>query len=110
MKTADELTADDIEKVLDTFQWAYPDRGYNRGELHLDRGSMELVLEVWVPDNDDPDSDEAKPLIVRVPLDDEDPEDQIRNLIHGYLCHEADEQMWFGNERPYHPHQEGKKP
>lgn len=96
---------DEIDAELQTFQWAYPNRGENRGEVWVDRERNELVLEVWVLDNDNPDSDEVRPLIVRIPIsEDEEPRSQIRKLIHGYLCHEADEQMWFGDDRPFHPH------
>lgn len=94
----------EIEEELKTFQWAYPDRGDNRGEVQVNHEEQKLVLIVWCRDNDDPDSDEIKPLIVTMPITDDDPQDQIRAIIHGYLCHEADEQMWFGEERPFYPH------
>jgi hypothetical protein len=96
---------DAIEKELDTFQWCYGvNRGDNRGEITLDRNEVKLVLEVWTSDNDDPDNDDLKPLLVSVDINYEEPREQIRNLIHGYMCHEADEQIWFGDERPFYPH------
>lgn len=104
MSHAMDYIIESIEEVLQTFQWAFPDRSTNRGEISVDRDSNEIVLEVWCLDNDDPDADEIKPLIVRKPLSDEDPHLQIRDIIHDYLCHEADEQMWFGNERLFYPH------
>jgi hypothetical protein len=97
---------DDIEHELDKFQWSYGlNRADNRGEVSVDRGAHLLRLEVWVADNDTPDDPEVKPLIVTIPIAPYiSPREQIRNLIHMYLCHEADEQIWFGNDRPYYPH------
>jgi hypothetical protein len=97
---------DSIDEELQTFQWSYGlDRANNRGEMTVDREEQLLRLEVWVADNDTPDDPEIKPLIVTVPVSITlPPREQIRNLIHLYLCHEADEQIWFGNERPYYPH------
>jgi hypothetical protein len=100
-------TYDDMDKALWDFQWAYPDRGNNRGEIHVDRETNQLVLVVFTQDNEDPDNEMAQPLDVRIDFNTyESPEAQIRDLIHGYLTHEADEQMWFGNERPFYPHHE----
>lgn len=108
----DTQVSDDYEQVMDaieaelyTFQWAYPDRGNNRGEIHVDREKRRLRLQVWVADNDDPDDDTPKPLDVSLDIAlGESARQQIRGLIHAYLTHEADEQMWFGNERPFYPH------
>jgi hypothetical protein len=99
-----ELAMDAIEIELETFQWAFPDRSYNRGELNVDRDKKELHLVVWCPDNDDPYNEEVKPLLVSKPVTSQGPRVQIRDLIHEYLCHEADEQMWFGDDRPFYPH------
>jgi hypothetical protein len=101
-----ERTIHMIEQELDTFQWSFGlDRSNNRGEVSVDRDENLLRLEVWVADNDTPDDPEVKPLIVTLPINAyNEPRDQIRNLIHSYLCHEADEQIWFGNERPFYPH------
>jgi hypothetical protein len=96
-----------LDRELETFQWAnYGDRSNNRGEITVDRENQQLRLEVWVADNDDPDCDGVKPLIVTLPIHPSypDPQEQIRNLIHSYLLHEADEQMWFGDDRPFYPH------
>jgi hypothetical protein len=101
---------DQLDEVLDTFQWAYPDRGNNRGEIHVDREACRLVLVVWTQDNEDPDNEATQPLNVSVDVDpSEDPRDQIRELIHSYLTHEADEQMWFDQERIFFPHDENGK-
>lgn len=97
---------DAIEHELETFQWSYGmNRADNRGEIHVDRENHKLVLEVWTADNDNPDDEELKPLLVSVEINDDSPRNQIRDLIHGYLCHEADEQIWFKDERPYYPHE-----
>lgn len=96
---------DALDEVLDKFQWAYPDRSQNRGEVEVDRDAEDLVLAVYVPDNDTPDNEHVKELLVSIPISlHQPPEDQIRDLIHMYLCHESDEQMWFGEERTFYPH------
>lgn len=104
---ADQRAAmmDAIEAELDTFQWAHPDRGdANRGEIHVDRETRRLHLTVWCRDNEAAD-DDLHPLDVTQDIVlGESPREQIRDLIHGYLCHEADEQMWFNGDRPFYPH------
>jgi hypothetical protein len=97
---------DAIDEELNWFQWAYPDRGENHGELAVDRDTERLVLIVWVADNETPEDEEVKPLHVSQAITDEDAQVQIRSIIHNYLCHEADEQMWFGKEgkRVFYPH------
>lgn len=95
---------DALESVLDTFQWAYPDRSENRGEVELNRETSELILCVWVRDNEDPDDESVKELHATIPVTTQDAPEQIRALIHDFLCHEADEQMWFGESRPFYPH------
>lgn len=98
-------TIEEIESVLDTFQWSFPDRTQNRGEVYIDHDKDELVLSVYALDSDNPEDEFVKELLVTVPLSrQQSPEDQIRNLIHLHLCHEADEQMWFGEDRLYYPH------
>jgi hypothetical protein len=105
VKQAIDYVMDAIERELDIFQWSYGlNRADNRGEMSVDRDAKLLRLEVWVADNDTPDDPEIKPLIVTIPVTHGEARGQIRNLIHFYLCHEADEQIWFGNERPYYPH------
>jgi hypothetical protein len=100
---------DEIERELETFQWSYGmNRADNRGEIHVDREECRLVLEVWTADNEQDENGDntLKPLNVSVPVTiHQGPRTQIRSLIHLYLCHEADEQIWFGDERPYYPHQ-----
>jgi hypothetical protein len=99
-----EPVMNELDAELETFQWAYPDRNYNRGEIHVERESGQLVMVVWCRDNDDPDNEEVKPLRVSRGITTQEPRQQIRGIIHEYLCHEADEQIWFGNERPFYPH------
>lgn len=99
-----------LEAVLDTFEWTYGG-GENRGEVHYDPEVGTLVLEVWVHDNDDPDDERVKPLLVSQAICPDyevrsldDARDAIRALIHGFLTHEADEQMLFDGVRTYDPH------
>lgn len=101
-----EQIMDAIAQELQTFQWSCgADRSQNRGEIWVDRYEKKLTMEVWVNDNEDPGDDKLKPLIVsQSVMEYRDPREQIRDLIHRYLCHEADEQIWFGEERPYYPH------
>lgn len=94
---------DALDAALWTFQWSL-DRANNHGEISLDRDEGRLSLHVNPQNSDDPDADNLS-LIISRPVDLwEDPKDQIRDLIHTYLCHEADEQMWFDGERPFYPH------
>jgi hypothetical protein len=106
---------DRLDAALDTFQWAYQDREHNRGEIHLDReardGAGELVMSIFVADTADESYDPQEtplvPLVGRYPVDTyKDPQAMIREAIHAYVCHEADEQMWFDNERIFDPHRE----
>jgi len=95
---------DDLDVVLGTFQWAYPNRDENRGELSLDRSTTELVLCIAVNDHDSPD-DDVLFLEGRCPVNFHlTPQENVRAAIHAFLCHEADEQMWFEGERIFHPH------
>src|SRR4029077_8153379 len=99
-----------LNDVLDHFQWAYPDRGQNRGEVTVDPDDDDtLLLTVWCQDNANPDSDDLGMLEVRRPIDFYDsPENNIRYLIHGFLTHEADEQMFFGPQAEclFYPHED----
>lgn len=100
---------DELDKVLDTFQWAYPDRGQLRGDIEVDRAAHRLVLTVFVQDSDnfdpqDEHHEQLEALTVSAAVTKAHPQDQIRELIHWFLCHEADEQMWFGNERVFYSH------
>ena len=108
MSKAFESIMDAIDAELQTFQWSCgADRGNNQGEIYVDREDRKLHLRVWCFDNEDDDPeawvqplDVTQDIVLR-----EGPREQIRDLIHGYLCHEADEQMWFGEERPFYPHE-----
>lgn len=99
-----DLAMDAIEVELETFQWAYPGRAENRGEIEVNRDNNLLQLVVWCRDNDDPGDEEFKPLLVTKPVTSQGAKVQIQSIIHDYLCHEADEQMWFGEDRPFYPH------
>lgn len=109
--------SDAIAEELEWFTWEYPGGGDTRGEVCIDTSAGDgdyeqprwLRLDVWVADNDNPDDDRVKPLRVMidvVPLDEEDARSQIRSLIHAFLTHEADEQMFFGpeHEMTFDPH------
>lgn len=97
---------EELEIVIDDFQWAYPNRSENRGEVWVDPDTDELVLEVWTRDNENPDDERVKPLRSVVPIDEfMDARDQVRQIVHMFLAHEADEQMWFGEFRPFYPHE-----
>lgn len=77
------------------------------GEVGLDveDGKLMLKLDVWTVDNDAPSEESIKPITVTTEVDRfRLPEQQIRSLIHAFLCHEADEKMWFDSARPFHPH------
>lgn len=106
------------------FQWSIT-RSENLGEIDVDYrdDSPSLVLSVWAVNNDNPDDGDyaLTPLLAVTPIDFPprligNPSDielqrwarqEIRRIIHMHLCHEADEQLWFGDhERPFHPHQE----
>jgi hypothetical protein len=110
--TDDGLHPDDLDmvrsfaEVLWTFHWGR-DGGDAEGLVELvvlpgtDR--LGLRLEVWVIDNDDP-SPRAVPSHTFTPVHRGDVAEQVRRLVHAHLVHEADEQLWFGDDRPFHPH------
>jgi hypothetical protein len=108
---------DAINEELRWFTWEYPGGGDNRGEVSIDTTAGDgdeqmpkwLRLDVWVADNEDPDDERVKPLRVLVDvfsLRQENAREQIRGLIHGFLTHESDEQMFFGpnHEMTFDPH------
>lgn len=96
---------DAIDAELNTFEWGVPARGETLGEMHVDRDTRRLHLRVWCLDNENDDPQEAQPLdVTQDILLDEDPQQQIRSLVHAYACHEIDEQLWFAGERPFYPH------
>jgi len=107
---------DELDKVAGGFQWG--DANATLGEVYLDREANMLRLDVYVIDTDEPDTDESKGLTFSREVDPyKDPHQQIRELIHWHLAHEADEQMWFTYEnaslpggiyvdRPFYPHNE----
>lgn len=106
-----EAMYDRLEAAIDNFQWGIGDTVL--GEVRLDREANMLRLDVFVWDTDDEQPDEQKGLTVSIEVDPyEAPRNQIRNLIHFHVTHEADEQMaWtehgpdgFRIERPFYPH------
>lgn len=102
-------TYDDMDKVLDTFQWAYQSREYNRGEVTLNRETGRLELVIFVSDNDDLEGldKETIPLVAGADFNPwKNPAVQVRELIHWFICHEADEQLWFDREQIFYPHNE----
>lgn len=94
-----------FQDVLDRFSWCYQDGDQTRGEVSIEDGRM-MLLVVWCEDNEaDAPGEGVQPLEVRQAIDfSESPEANIRNLIHGYLTHEADEQMYFDGQRIFYPH------
>jgi hypothetical protein len=103
---------DDLEAELDTFSWAYPGGDQIRGEMSLNRDTERLELVVFVNDNDSPTGldEDLLPLIVGCDVVyDVAPQQQIRALIHWFICHEADEQMYFAGERTFYGHDENGK-
>jgi hypothetical protein len=98
-----QLATRRIEAALWNFEWAGHDPAF-----HLEQqanGGVRLSMRIWVADTDDDEESEFKPLNVSQDVvDDESAEEQIRSLIHGYLTHEADEQLFFRGQRPFYPH------
>ena len=93
--------------VLWTFHWGRDgEEAHGTIGLVVEDGVLCLELETWVTDSDTL-SPEIKPLSFTVPVDRfRLPEEQIRSMVHAHLCHEADERLWFGDDRPFHPHGE----
>ena len=97
-----------IAEELWDFEWKY---AHNRGETVAD-WSIEfddqkvVVLRgtIYTYNNEDEEDEIVHPLSFFYPISSSDPREQIRETIHSFLCHEADEQMWFNGERPYYPH------
>jgi len=95
---------DRLDAELDTFQWGFGDTVL--GEMVVDREAGNLVMTVYCSNTDTPDDPNVVPLKVTVSVNQfQDPKEQIRAVIHYHLCHEADEQMWFDNERTFYPHE-----
>lgn len=103
----DTLLARLFAEILWTFHWGRDrEEPFGTVGLTVRDGRLALELSTWVLDSDSTES-ELKPLTVVGLVNHHDrPEEQIRRLVHGHLCHEADELMWFGTDRPYHPHVE----
>lgn len=91
----------ELAEVLWTFEWRE-----SMWDIHLnDEGDVRLGFEVWVLNNDDPDDETVHPLNVDCNVDPyQDAHLQIREHIHRWLAHEADEQMFFDGERTFYPH------
>lgn len=99
----------EIEDVLWTFEWKSPLFGDVSGcEFYFDEladsSGVRMGMSLYVYDTNDDEAEELKPLNTSINVDAyEDAAQQVRGLIHGFLCHEADEQIWFDGERPYFP-------
>jgi hypothetical protein len=99
-------TVKDIKDYLWTFEWAYPN-GEPRGEVVVNTrmGVPRLLLTVYTADNDDPDDREVKALAVTRSIRPYVPAAvQVRDIIHWFLTHEADEQMFSDGVRIFDPH------
>jgi len=94
-----------LDDVLDTFEWRAPGgNGETMGEVTLDRDRGLLVLSLHVRDTQTSE-EELVPLTGTVPVRlDVPPTRQVRDAIHMYLCHEADEQMFFNGKCLFDPH------
>lgn len=98
-----------IEDVLWTLEWKSPYFGDISGfefffdEL-ADASGVRMGMHLFVHDSDADEFEELHTLRTSVDVDPyEDAKQQVRGLIHGYLCHEADEQIWLDGERPFYP-------
>lgn len=98
-----------MEIAVNNFEWVIP----GRPEVHpvvsiepnqaiRDPQYSMLVLTAYVPDNDHPENIGktawCMPINWYMPAD-----VQIRQLIHSFLMHEVDEQMWFSGQRTFYP-------
>jgi acetone carboxylase gamma subunit len=88
-----------LEEAVDTVEW----KGSHGAGFNVDRKHHKLEMTIWVRDTEDPDNEELVGLIGKRDITDHDGRDQVRAMIHQYLCHEADEQLEFGGERPFYP-------
>jgi hypothetical protein len=96
-----------LDKAIDGFQWGRGDTLL--GEVYLDRDANMLRLEVFVWDTDKDMPEEMDRLLVSIEVDPyKDARQQIRELIHFHITHEADEQMSFTDQgyidQPFYPH------
>lgn len=99
----------EIEDVLWTLEWKSPYYGDISGlEFFFDEladgSGVRMGMTLFVHDSDDQGFNELHSLHTSVNVDPyEEAKQQVRGLIHGYLCHEADEQLWIEGERPFYP-------
>lgn len=114
----DEIATDDpryescvaIAEVLWSFEWRYAGNadGCPAADWRIERndeGVVVLTGIVWVENNDEPEDEAVHPLSFSIPVHPfRDPKDQIREAIHSFLSHEADERMFFNGERLFYPH------
>lgn len=94
----------DIARAAWGFEWtAQPGAAVALG-LRPD-GIVQLSLTTWVTNTDEPDDEELHPLVSSVPVSPViDGPRQIRQLVHWWLTHEADEQLVFAGRRLFYPH------
>lgn len=102
----------EIEDILWNFEWKSPHYGSVGGDAfffeELENGRMRIGLTLYVVDSDeDPESEDfegVKALNSSINMDEYEPAPAfLQGFIHAFICHEADEQIWFGDERPFYP-------
>mgnify|MGYP001564357534 CR=1 FL=1 len=91
--------------VLKEFHWANGPDGHSWG-VHPDDehpGKATLFLEARIQNSFDP----MQQTLFRFNFE-VDPDvpaiDQLRSAIHWFICHEADENIWYKQERVFNPH------
>jgi len=105
------LRVEEIARALWSFVWIDSEDPENsRGEVdvYVEDGRAMISLQTWVHDSEDLTNRNVQPLITTTAVDGTEAREQIRAIIHWHLCHEADEFMDFGGEKPFWPHHEGE--
>jgi hypothetical protein len=98
----------ELAKELWTFRWIdvdSPDDNRGEVEVYAEGGKARLELAVWVHDTEHPEVREVSILRVNADVTTAPAQEQIRSLIHWYLCHEADECLSFDDVIPFWPHE-----
>lgn len=95
-----------IEEAVNSVEWK--DYGSD-----FDIDGDELVMSIWTRDsNEDEETveepDDLSGALVGLQgrkkiIPGMDGRQQIREMIHEFICHEADEKLWFNGERPFFP-------
>lgn len=97
--------AEGVNEVLWVFEWV-EEEGVSLAEFWIDTDTPQprLGLTRYVRDTDNPENPELNPLNVHVDVTTEHPVQQVRELIHSHLAHEADEQMRLNGVQIFDPH------